>query len=221
MNNTKAGFILTGETFTKMIHGAAINLQNEASKINDLNVFPVPDGDTGDNMLSTLMGGVERAVIGEGLGVTARNVAEGMLLSARGNSGVILSQFFDGIAAGFEGLESADATAIGKAFRKGVRRAYRAVMKPAEGTILTVASDATEYACNTKNGSVEDFLGNFVSEARRSLDRTPELLPVLKSAGVVDSGGAGLLSIIEGMCRVFDGNFNIQAFDKGRPWCRG
>lgn len=213
MNNTKAGFILTGETFTKMIHGAAINLQNEASKINDLNVFPVPDGDTGDNMLSTLMGGVERAVIGEGLGVTARNVADGMLLSARGNSGVILSQFFDGIAAGFEGLESADATAIGKAFRKGVRRAYRAVMKPAEGTILTVASDATEYACNTKTGSVEDFLGNFVSEARRSLDRTPELLPVLKSAGVVDSGGAGLLSIIEGMCRVFDGNFNIQAFD--------
>jgi DAK2 domain fusion protein YloV len=86
-------------------------------------------------------------------------------------------------------------------------------MKPAEGTILTVASDATEYACNTKNGSVEDFLGNFVSEARRSLDRTPELLPVLKSAGVVDSGGAGLLSIIECMCRFFDGNFNIQAFD--------
>ena len=110
MNNTKTEFILTGETFTKMIHGAAINLQNQAQKINDLNVFPVPDGDTGDNMLSTLMGGVERAKgINEGLGVTARKVADGMLLSARGNSGVILSQFFDGIAAGFEGLESADA----------------------------------------------------------------------------------------------------------------
>ncbi len=214
MNNTKTDFILTGETFAKMIRGAAINLQNQAQKINDLNVFPVPDGDTGDNMLSTLMGGVERVKgSNEALGVTARKVADGMLLSARGNSGVILSQFFDGIAAGFEGLEAADAKAIGKAFRNGVRRAYRAVMKPAEGTILTVASDATEYACNTKTGSVEDFLGNFVSEARRSLDRTPELLPVLKSAGVVDSGGAGLLSIIEGMCRAFDDNFNAQEFD--------
>ena len=214
MNNTKTEFILTGEYFVKMIHGAALNLRSEAQKINDLNVFPVPDGDTGDNMLSTLMGGVERARdSGEGLGVTARKVADGMLLSARGNSGVILSQFFDGIAAGFEGLESADAKAIGKAFRKGVRRAYRAVMKPAEGTILTVASDATEYACNKKTGSVEDFLGNFVSEARRSLDRTPELLPVLKSAGVVDSGGAGLLSIIEGMCRAFDSDADIMAID--------
>ena len=214
MNNTKTEFILTSEVFVKMIHGAALNLKSEAQKINDLNVFPVPDGDTGDNMLSTLMGGVDRTGnSGEGLGEVARKVADGMLLSARGNSGVILSQFFDGIAAGFEGLESADAKAIGKAFRKGVRRAYRAVMKPAEGTILTVANDATEYACNTKTGSVEDFLGNFVSEARRSLDRTPELLPVLKSAGVVDSGGAGLLSIIEGMCQAFDSGFDIMAFD--------
>ncbi len=214
MNTTKAEIILTDETFIKMIRGAALNLRSEAQKINDLNVFPVPDGDTGDNMLSTLMGGVERAQAdGKGLGVTARRVADGMLLSARGNSGVILSQFFDGIASGFEGLESADAKAIGKAFRKGVHHAYRAVMKPTEGTILTVASDATEYACNTKMFSVEDFLGNFVSEARRSLDRTPELLPVLKSAGVVDSGGAGLLSIIEGMCLALDEGFDAQALD--------
>ena len=214
MNTTKAEIILTDETFIKMIRGAALNLRSEAQKINDLNVFPVPDGDTGDNMLSTLMGGVERAQAdGKGLGVTARRVADGMLLSARGNSGVILSQFFDGIASGFEGLEAADAKAIGKAFRKGVHHAYRAVMKPAEGTILTVASDATEYACNTKMFSVEDFLGNFVSEARRSLDRTPELLPVLKSAGVVDSGGAGLLSIIEGMCLALDEGFDAQALD--------
>ena len=214
MNNTKTDFILTSDLFVKMIHGAALNLKSEAQKINDLNVFPVPDGDTGDNMFSTLMGGVDHACdSGEGLGEVARKVADGMLLSARGNSGVILSQFFDGIAAGFEGLESADAKAIGKAFRKGVRRAYRAVMKPAEGTILTVANDATEYACNAKTGSLEDFLGNFVSEARRSLDRTPELLPVLKSAGVVDSGGAGLLSIIEGMCQAFNSGFDIMAFD--------
>ena len=214
MNNTKTEFILTGEAFIKMIHGAALNLRSEAQKINDLNVFPVPDGDTGDNMLSTLMGGVERARENDaGLGIITRRVADGMLLSARGNSGVILSQFFDGIASGFEGLENADAKAIGKAFRKGVRRAYRAVMKPAEGTILTVANEATEYACNTKTGSVEDFLGNFVTEARRSLNRTPELLPVLKSAGVVDSGGAGLLAIIEGMCQAMDESFDAQAFD--------
>ena len=222
MNNTKTEFILTGENFIKMIHGAALNLRSEAQKINDLNVFPVPDGDTGDNMLSTLMGGVERTLDpADGIGVTARKVADGMLLSARGNSGVILSQFFDGIAAGFEGLETADAKAIGKAFRKGVRRAYRAVMKPAEGTILTVANEATEYACNTKHSSVEDFLGNFVYEARRSLDRTPDLLPILKSAGVVDSGGAGLLSIIEGMCQAMDESFDLLAFDststQGKP----
>ena len=214
MNNTKTEFILTGEIFIKMIHGAALNLRSEAQKINDLNVFPVPDGDTGDNMLSTLMGGVERTLDpNDGLGVTARKVADGMLLSARGNSGVILSQFFDGIAAGFEGLETADTKAIGKAFRKGVRRAYRAVMKPAEGTILTVANEATEYACNTKHSSVGDFLDNFVCEARRSLDRTPELLPILKSAGVVDSGGAGLLSIIEGMCQAMDNGFDLMDFD--------
>ncbi len=214
MNNTKTDLILTSGIFIKMICGAALNLKAEAQKINDLNVFPVPDGDTGDNMLSTLMGGVERAHTSEeDLGATARRVADGMLLSARGNSGVILSQFFDGIAEGFSGLETADAKAIGKAFRMGVRRAYRAVMKPAEGTILTVANEATEYACNTKNSSVEDFLGNFASEARRSLDRTPELLPILKSAGVVDSGGAGLLSIVEGMCRVFDKDFDVMEFD--------
>ena len=217
MNNTKTAFVLTNDTFVKMIHGAALNLRSEAQKINDLNVFPVPDGDTGDNMLSTLMGGVERAQASEdGLGITARRVADGMLLSARGNSGVILSQFFDGIAEGFDGLEAADAGAIGKAFRIGVRRAYRAVMKPAEGTILTVANDATEFACNVGNSSVEDFLGNFVSEARRSLDRTPELLPILKSAGVVDSGGAGLLSIIEGMCQAFDSGFDLKAIDGGK-----
>lgn len=214
MNNTKTDFILTGECFVKMIRSAALHLKSEAQMINDLNVFPVPDGDTGDNMLSTLMGGAERTDdTAESLGVTARRVADGMLLSARGNSGVILSQFFDGIAEGLYGLDTADANDIGRAFRKGVRRAYRAVMKPAEGTILTVASEATEYACNAKASSVEEFLGSFVREARRSLERTPELLPVLKSAGVVDSGGAGLLSIIEGMCRVFDDGFELSELD--------
>jgi DAK2 domain fusion protein YloV len=215
-NRTK--FKLTGDAYVKMICAAALNLQSHAGEINDLNVFPVPDGDTGDNMLSTIMGGVERTTdADESLAVASRKVADGMLLSARGNSGVILSQFFDGIAEGFSNVESAEIDTVSRAFRLGVRRAYEAVMKPTEGTILTVANDATEYACKTRNKSVEAFLGSFVDEARRSLDRTPELLPVLKSAGVVDSGGAGLLCIIEGMCRIFEKNADFDANDLLTP----
>lgn len=198
---------IDGIAYSNMLKRAAINLQNHAGEINDLNVFPIPDGDTGDNMLLTLMGGVD-ALKDEkvSLAEVSRSVANGMLFSARGNSGVILSQFFDGIAAGFSETDVADSRQLTKAFRMGVKHAYNAVMKPTEGTILTVARDATEFASTKKDESAEEFFGSFIEEGKRSLDRTPDLLPMLKKAGVVDSGAAGLICIVEGMFSALDGD---------------
>lgn len=202
---------IDGVAYSNMLKRAAINLKNHAGEINDLNVFPIPDGDTGDNMLLTLMGGVD-ALKDEStsLAEVSRNVANGMLFSARGNSGVILSQFFDGIAAGLSESDVADSHQLGKAFRVGVKHAYNAVMKPTEGTILTVAHDATEFACTNKNKDAEEFFGSFIEEGKRSLDRTPDLLPMLKKAGVVDSGAAGLICIVEGMFSALDGDKNYD-----------
>lgn len=197
---------LDGMLFARMINSGAANLRAHAKEVNDLNVFPIPDGDTGDNMLMTIMGGVDHGDVGcERLCETADRVSSGMLLSARGNSGVILSQFFEGISGGFSGLHSADASAIGEAFRCGVRQAYSSVVTPTEGTILTVVREATDYACGKRASSPEEFLDHFIDEARRSLARTPELLPVLKKAGVVDSGAAGLIYIVDGMIRAVRG----------------
>ena len=193
---------LDGILFARMISSGAANLQAHAKEINDLNVFPIPDGDTGDNMLMTMMGGVRHdKATSEGLDEMANRVSAGMLLSARGNSGVILSQFFEGIKNGFAGLRLADTREIGEAFRQGVRQAYSSVMTPTEGTILTVVREATEYACEQYTETPEEFLNAFIEEAKRSLARTPELLPVLKKAGVVDSGAAGLIYIVDGMMK--------------------
>ncbi len=197
---------LDGILFSNMINAGAANLQAHAKEINDLNVFPIPDGDTGDNMLMTMMGGVLHGnAISESLDETSRRVSGGMLLSARGNSGVILSQFFEGIKNGFAGLRSADTAEMGKAFRQGVKQAYGSVMTPAEGTILTVMREATEYACGQSADTPEAFLNAFLDEAQRSLAGTPELLPVLKKAGVVDSGAAGLIYVMEGMMKAVTG----------------
>ena len=202
---------IDGISYSNMLKRAAINLRNHAGEINDLNVFPIPDGDTGDNMLLTLMGGVDALKTeSPSLAEVSRNVANGMLFSARGNSGVILSQFFDGIAAGLSESEVADSHQLSKAFRMGVKHAYNAVMKPTEGTILTVARDATEFASTKKNEDAEEFLGSFIEEGKRSLDRTPDLLPMLKKAGVVDSGAAGLICIVEGMFSALDGDTNYD-----------
>jgi len=191
---------LNGTMYARMIHAGTENLRVHAQAINNLNVFPIPDGDTGDNMLLTMLGGSNAVASGtESVGETSRRVADGMLLSARGNSGVILSQFFDGIAHGFEGVEIADSEAIYKALRYGVEQSYNAVMEPTEGTILTVARKAVEYTCGRVAKDLPEILANFLKEAKRTLDKTPEMLPVLKKAGVVDSGGAGLIYIMEGM----------------------
>ena len=203
MNSVKT---LDGILFARMINSGAANLKAHAEEINDLNVFPIPDGDTGDNMLMTMMGGVHREFDCDDLCQAAERVSGGMLLSARGNSGVILSQFFEGIRIGFDGVHTADVAAIGKAFRDGVAQAYRSVMTPTEGTILTVIREATEYACMSSAETPEDFLNAFIEEAKRSLARTPELLPVLKKAGVVDSGAAGLIYIVDGMLHAVSGD---------------
>lgn len=205
---------LDGILFARMINSGAANLKAHVKEINDLNVFPIPDGDTGDNMLMTMMGGVNHEEFTEdSLAQAASSVSDGMLLSARGNSGVILSQFFEGIKNGFADFHTADPVQIGNAFRRGVEQAYSAVMTPTEGTILTVVREATEYACAQNNESVEDFFDAFIDEAKRSLERTPELLPVLKKAQVVDSGAAGLIYIVEGMARATVGEDIIDFGD--------
>ena len=171
--------------------GGAACLGANVAIVNDLNVFPIPDGDTGDNMRMTMQGGLsvpDSAVLGE----VAAAAAHGMLLGARGNSGVILSQFFGGIAEGLRGVDEADAACLGAAFEQGVRRAYEAVIKPTEGTVLTVAREATAAAVAACAPNLDTFFKVFLDEMRQSLERTPELLPVLKEAGVIDSGGAGL-----------------------------
>ena len=212
---------LTGQLFAGMILGGAENLKTNADIVNDLNVFPIPDGDTGDNMSRTIIGGAERLgadVPGE-LSRTARNCAEGMLLSARGNSGVILSQFFEGLAKGLENKSAVDARGLADAFKSGVSQAYSAVVKPAEGTVLTVMREATEYAAGKIDGdsTLESFFEAFTEEMYESLDRTPEKLPVLREAGVIDSGGAGFAYIIEGMSRVLRGETAAVPSSSGMP----
>ena len=195
-NNEK----ISAQCYAKMIAGGAVNLKEHVQEINDLNVFPIPDGDTGENMLLTMMGGAKLQDSEEDdLSALSRKISNAMLLSARGNSGVILSQFFDGITRGFSKVQEADVERLKKAFKKGVEQAYKSVMTPTEGTILTVIREATEVACASDAKTPLEFLDAFLDEAKISLERTPDLLPVLKEAGVVDSGGAGLVYIIEGM----------------------
>lgn len=201
---------LNSAQFANMLRGGYENLKQNAARINDLNVFPIPDGDTGSNMQMTFEGGI-KALDGnsfDSLGGVSRSVAKGMLLSARGNSGVILSQLFEGIAKGFKDLETANINEIGSAFKSGVRQAYDAVLTPTEGTILTVSREAADFACSRIDDgcTLESFMNDYVSEMKRSLERTPELLDVLKEAGVVDSGGAGLVAITEGMISSLSGD---------------
>lgn len=194
---------LDGTVAAQMMEGGAAQLRANVDEVNQLNVFPVPDGDTGDNMYRTIESGVAAMTHADSLSEVASTFSKGMLLGARGNSGVILSQFFGGFAKGLEKCERADVFTLGKALEKGVRHAYRAVMTPTEGTILTVAREAVEYAVG--NLSSESTVGSLFADLEKemfaSLNRTPERLQILKDAGVIDSGGAGLFHIFEGFCR--------------------
>lgn len=209
--------MITGNMFRDMVISAANNIENQKNSINALNVFPVPDGDTGTNMSLTISAAAKtmRTVSDKSVGDTANLVASALLKGARGNSGVILSLLFRGIAKGLAGLESADSSALARAFASGVAAAYGAVMKPTEGTILTVARVAAENtAANLKKAdSARDTFAFYLSQAKATLDKTPEMLPVLKQANVVDAGGKGLVVILEGMLLCLDGKA-VQASEE-------
>ncbi len=200
---------LSGLLFSKMARGGAMELRSNADTVNKLNVFPVPDGDTGDNMRMTIESGIAAIenLDTDDLAEVMNVLSHGMLLGARGNSGVILSQFFAGTAKGLEGCRKADPTALGHALEMGVKQAYASVMTPTEGTILTVARESVEYAVAhvTEKSTIRTFFADLVKEMHASLERTPEILEVLKEAEVVDSGGAGLLYIMSGFNRVLNG----------------
>lgn len=203
-------YTLDGTLFAKMVQAGTANLRAHAQAVNNLNVFPIPDGDTGSNMLLTIIGGADAAGKGtHSLSETARRVSDGMLLSARGNSGVILSQIFEGIADGFDGIEEADNQDWINAMRKGVEHSYSAVMDPTEGTMLTVMRCATEYVSSKAAPDTERMLRDFLKAAKGTLEKTPDMLPVLKKAGVVDSGGAGLVYIVEGMLQALTEDVEI------------
>lgn len=198
---------INGVLWAAMVRAGAANLHLHVDEVNDLNVFPIPDGDTGENMMLTMQGGVSALTAeNEDLSAVADAIAEGMLLGARGNSGVILSQFFAGIAEGLHTYADADARAFEKAIACGVGCAFESVMTPTEGTILTVMKDAGCYAGNCNCESLDLYFEALIAEAHRSLARTPELLPILKEAGVVDSGGAGLIYVLEGMYEALCGH---------------
>lgn len=215
--------VLDGELYCLLIRAGAAHLRAHAAEVDSLNVFPVPDGDTGDNMSMTAEGGVT-AIASKGampLGEAAKAVADGMLIGARGNSGVILSQFFSGIAKGFDKMEIAHVKALAAALETGVSQAYMAVMSPAEGTILTVCREGVRYAAGrvTDESTVRDVFADIKTEMYESLKRTPDLLPALKEAGVIDSGGAGIYYMIEGMLRALDGESidGAEAPEKSAP----
>ena len=190
-------------TLKEMYISAANNLYNHYPEIDQLNVFPVPDGHTGMNMNLTVTSGAKEIQNREfdDLHAVASNFSRGLLMGARGNSGVITSQIFRGFAQGCEGKKTLNAIDLAKALVSGKEVAYKAVMKPVEGTILTVIreSSAALKEFVKKGTSIEEAFDYFLEQAKKSLEHTPELLPVLKEVGVVDSGGAGLVRIIEGM----------------------
>lgn len=200
---------IDGVLFAEMLGGGAVNLRNNVRTVNELNVFPIPDGDTGENMARTIEGGVAatKSALSADIHAVAEAAARGMLLAARGNSGVILSRFFDGFCKGLAGVATAGVNELKAAFSAGVKQAYSSVVKPTEGTILTVIREASERSAEVEVGAtLDEYFSVFVDEMYASLDRTPELLPVLKDAGVIDSGGAGFAYITEGMLAVLNGS---------------
>ncbi|MCY7844942.1 DAK2 domain-containing protein [Bacillus haynesii] len=193
---------LDGKAFAEMVLYGAHHLSQNANVVDALNVFPVPDGDTGTNMNLSMTSGAKEVeqIDTANIGKVAQSLSRGLLMGARGNSGVILSQLFRGFGKSIEQKSEINAKEFAAAFQAGVDTAYKAVMKPVEGTILTVAKDAAKKAVLTAQTETDiiKVMEAVVNEAEASLERTPELLPVLKEVGVVDSGGKGLLYVYEG-----------------------
>ncbi len=200
---------INGNLFREMFISGANNLQNNKDLIDKLNVFPVPDGDTGTNMSLTIASAIKELnkVNSDSIEEIGKSLSKGSLMGARGNSGVILSQIIRGIAKSVEGKNELTIDDFAKALKSGSDTAYKAVIKPIEGTILTVVRESGEFAIKNskKSSSFIDFLELIVIEANKSLDRTPDLLKNLKDAGVVDSGGKGLVCLYEGMLSAIKG----------------
>lgn len=198
---------IDGEFLELMLQNGYRNIMLNQAEIDALNVFPVPDGDTGLNMTMTMSGGVENHESSKNVGEMMASFAHGTLFSARGNSGVILSQFINGFAKGAKDMDTMSVSDFAKAMESGVKQAYKSVVRPVEGTMLTVMREATEFLSNNKDSfaSFEDCFMSLMPVIRRSLDNTPNLLPVLEEAGVIDSGGAGFLTIVEGMKLALEG----------------
>lgn len=192
--------------YLSLLKGGLANLSLHEEEVNDLNVFPIPDGDTGKNMRMTLEGGIREVCdINVPISEFSKKLGDGMLLSARGNSGVILSQFFAGMEKGFEGETLINTNNIKIAFNEGVKKAYSAVINPVEGTILTVIREASGSASSIHTESLEDFFKVWLERANSSLLNTTNLLKELKEANVIDSGGAGIVYIIDGIFKTLLG----------------
>ncbi len=210
---------IDAKLLARMFLAGAKNLEVKKEWINELNVFPVPDGDTGTNMTLTIMSAVKEVNGLEDVQMTtlAKAISSGSLRGARGNSGVILSQLLRGFTKGIRDLKELDAVALARAVDKGVETAYKAVMKPKEGTILTVARGVADKALELAEDAedLQTFLEDVLEEGRRVLAKTPDMLPVLKEAGVVDSGGQGLMVVLEGAFDAFMGKEIDLTFDAG------
>ena len=212
--------MITGQMFRDGIISGANNISNSRQAVDALNVFPVPDGDTGTNMSMTI-GAASKEVSplddGAPISEVSKRCASALLRGARGNSGVILSLIFRGFSKAFKDIDEASSQDIAKAFRYGCEAAYKAVMKPTEGTILTVvrmAAEAAEEAAKTEEDPLEVCFAALMA-AKDALAKTPELLPVLKKAGVVDAGGQGFILILEGFQSVFENGAIVQGVDGG------
>lgn len=202
-----------GQTFKIVCTSGANALDNAKEEINSLNVFPVPDGDTGINMSLTLSG-IASIADNDNIAEASKLAASSVLRGARGNSGAILALFFRGLSKAFANAEEADAKMFTAAFRRGTDEAYKAVMNPTEGTILTVMRMCAERAEAEEFADIESFFNGMLEAAETALAMTPELLPVLKQANVVDAGGAGFVTVLRGICSALGGTF-VEKNDKG------
>lgn len=202
---------VNGEHLYYMMSNAANKLELQSEYVNSLNVFPVPDGDTGTNMSMTFKAAVKEieGMDNKNIGEVSKKLAKGALMGARGNSGVILSQILRGISKGLEGKEEADASEFSNALLEGSKSAYKAVMRPTEGTILTIVRTAGEVAVALKEDNITELMREVCRESKIMLDKTPEMLPALKKAKVVDSGGMGLLIILQGMQEALENGLKV------------
>ncbi|CAC6098944.1 Dihydroxyacetone kinase family protein [Staphylococcus aureus] len=200
---------INGKLFADMIIQGAQNLSNNADLVDSLNVYPVPDGDTGTNMNLTMTSGREEVEnnLSKNIGELGKTFSKGLLMGARGNSGVILSQLFRGFCKNIESESEINSKLLAESFQASVETAYKAVMKPVEGTILTVAKDAAQAAVEKANNTEDciELMEYIIVKANESLENTPNLLAVLKEVGVVDSGGKGLLCVYEGFLKALKG----------------